>query len=108
VSPPSSKYSPLADYLAQQSSATVKLSLADIESLLGAPLPQTAWLSAKWWCNEDPAKTRHVQSRAWMRPGFRAEVNLATRTVYFHRFVDQRRAATPVDRPFTRLDRLSQ
>ena len=80
-----SKYSPLSDYLARQTATVVKLSFAEVEALLGAPLARTARVNANWWCNEDPAKTRHVQCRAWAGQGFRAEVKMARRVVWFYR-----------------------
>ena len=41
-------YQPLADYLTHQSTATVTLTLAEIEMLLGLPLPPSARTRA-WW-----------------------------------------------------------
>jgi hypothetical protein len=77
------------------------MSFADIETLLDAPLPRTAWLSARWWCNEDAAKTRHVQSKAWMRQGYRAEVNMAARVVRFYGYPRRDIAnETPTRAPF--------
>jgi hypothetical protein len=78
------------------------MSFADIETLLEARLPRTAWLSAKWWCNEDTAKTRHVQSKAWMQQGYRAEVNIPAKVVCFYGYLRRDLAnETSLPAPFT-------
>jgi hypothetical protein len=61
-----SKYAPLTDYLLAQSDEQVILSLAEIEAILGVPLPKNA-LSRNWWAN----RQREAQSRAWLTAGRR-------------------------------------
>ena len=46
--PRGTKYQPLADYLAAQSADEVTLSLAQIDAILRAPLPTSAYFLA-WW-----------------------------------------------------------
>ena len=64
------KYDPLAAYLAALpvETTTVTLTLAEIEALIGAPLPASAWLPS-WWVN---AAVGQPQVRAWSAAGRRA------------------------------------
>ena len=52
------KYDPLTDYLARCGGERVTLTLAEIEALIGAPLPETA-RSSQFWGN---------YARAWPAP----------------------------------------
>ena len=70
------RYEPLARFLAAQSPETeaVTLSLAEIEELLGGPLPRSAW-GRSFWAN----KTFTAQGQAWLGAGWRvARVRLRT------------------------------
>jgi hypothetical protein len=60
------KYDPLADYLAQVPDDQVTLTLAEIETILGAALPGTARSSAFWSNYEE-----NPPARAWRRVGWR-------------------------------------
>ena len=60
------KYQPLADHLAAQSADEVTLSFAQIEAILRATLPATAYLRF-WWTNTSVA---HPQVRAWRQAGW--------------------------------------
>ena len=60
------KYQPLFDYLRQAPSDEVKLTLAEIESLLGKPLPPSAKTRRDWWGNRRGA----LQASAWMAAGY--------------------------------------
>jgi hypothetical protein len=77
-----SKYDPLFQHL-DQSRSTVELSFADVEELLGFPLPTSAYRYAAWWSNSGGT---HVQSAAWQAAGFRTEqVDMDAKTVRFVR-----------------------
>ena len=54
------KYQPLADWLAAQPGPRVALTFAQIEQLLGAPLPPTARAGTGWWWATEPRRS-HVQ-----------------------------------------------
>ena len=54
-----SKYDALVRYLAAQSGDRVVLTLAEIETIIGAPLPSAAWARG-WWVNSRRA------SQAWV------------------------------------------
>ncbi|HEY0596208.1 DUF7662 domain-containing protein [Sphingopyxis sp.] len=47
----------------------VELTLAQIEGLIGAPLPKAA-ANIAWWCDDRSG----VQSRAWLDAGFEARL----------------------------------
>jgi hypothetical protein len=64
---------------------SLKFTFAEIEKLIGRPLPRSAYERDAWWSNEDPATTRHSQNRAWKLAGFDAEPNRLERAVTFRR-----------------------
>lgn len=55
---PMAIYNPLRDKLVANSSASLKMTFADIEMLIGRSLPKSAYEYDAWWANEDPVKTR--------------------------------------------------
>jgi hypothetical protein len=63
---PPGPYESLRVFLASQPGEELTLTFAEIERLLGVPLPAAAWLRA-WWTNaaDEP------QSRAWLKAGWR-------------------------------------
>ena len=56
-------YQPLADALERQSTSTVTLTLAEIEALLGLPLPPSA-RTRSWWVD----RSRHAAYRRLLAP----------------------------------------
>jgi len=72
------KYRPLYDHLMSRRDAntkpdaTVTLRFTEIETILGAPLPPSAFTYQAWWANETNPVT-HVQKHSWTRAGFRVE-----------------------------------
>lgn len=65
------KYDPLEGHLRRQKAASYDMTFRDIERVLGGLLPKRAH-RPDWWANpEDPA-THSVQSKAWLRSGYRA------------------------------------
>lgn len=76
-----SKYLPLSEHLSRHAGDEWRASFADIEKVLGAPLPKTAQ-QAGWWAGE-VEKPHH---RAWLDHGWRVEaVDKAAGTVTFRR-----------------------
>jgi hypothetical protein len=63
------------------------MSFAEIEELIGRPLPRSARKHHWWWANEALTITRHSQSRAWKAAGYDAEVSLTEQIVIFRRGV---------------------
>jgi len=78
------KYDPLGRWLDGQSQAEVSLTFADIDRIIGYPLPASARTYPAWWSNEREG-TRHVQSLAWTTAGWRAYPELASGQVVFRR-----------------------
>ncbi|MGY3490214.1 hypothetical protein ACVW1C_008097 [Bradyrhizobium sp. USDA 4011] len=78
-------YDPLRDKLIANTSASIKMTFADIEMLIGRSLPKSAYEYDAWWANEDPNKTNHSHSLAWTVPGYQAEPNRLQRTVTFRK-----------------------
>lgn len=67
---PSSKYQPLYDHLLHSGREEVTLTFAELETLLGQPLPASAHTQRMWWGNR---RRGAVQAHAWMSAGFHAE-----------------------------------
>ncbi|MBR0755640.1 hypothetical protein JQ604_25970 [Bradyrhizobium jicamae] len=79
-----SVYDPLRQKLEAVEESSVRLSFADLEAILGKPLPVSAYKFTAWWGNN--CKVGHVQTQTWLSAGFEARtVSLRKRTVEFHR-----------------------
>ena len=64
-----SKYDPLTRYLADRETAEIPMTFAEIERILGAPLPASKQYPA-WWSNNP---SNNVMTRAWLKAGFQTE-----------------------------------
>lgn len=62
---PKSKYFPLYNYLKQQDTDLLKLSLKEIEEIIGQSLPASAYATRAWWAN-----SQTTQGRAWQEAGW--------------------------------------
>jgi hypothetical protein len=68
-----SKYAPLRDHLAAKRDLTrVRLTFAEIETVVGEPLPRSARIYPEWWANQANVANR-PQARAWTEAGFAVE-----------------------------------
>jgi hypothetical protein len=74
------RYAPLYDYLRAQQNDTVVLSFPEIERILNAQLPPSAYNHRPWWANGG-----HTQANAWMAAGFLVHAVALGRSVSFHR-----------------------
>jgi hypothetical protein len=79
-----SKYQPLAKRLAGHRGDEWRASFAEIEEVLGFPLPKAARNRA-WWANTGDKP----HSRAWMAGGWRADMDQAAGAVTFRRPVSE-------------------
>jgi len=79
-----SKYYPLHSHLSRlRDTVPVHMEFAQLEEILGQPLPIGARSHRAWWAN---GRSGHSQSRAWLLAGWRvANVDLAGETVTFER-----------------------
>ena len=78
------EYRALHKYLADRFADTVVLTFAQVEDLLGFPLPEGARLRLTWWVADDDGGAS-AHSRAWNDAGRTATPNLRAQTVAFER-----------------------
>ncbi len=79
-----SKYTPLRLHLMRMQQAEAILSFADIESLIGSSLPNSARVHRTWWANHGG---NMVHQLAWVGAGWRVEdADLTREQVRFRRF----------------------
>lgn len=77
------KYTPLEAYLENQRLAEVSMTFANVERVLGAPLPRSAFEHRPWWANETHG---HVHAKAWLNAGYEtAQVDMEGRKLVFRR-----------------------
>jgi len=75
-----SKYEPLELHLKSVPAATseVTLTFKQVDSILGTPLPRSAYVHREWWSNQTDVDSR-PQARAWTKARFVVDaVNQAT------------------------------
>jgi DNA-binding XRE family transcriptional regulator len=76
-----SKYHPLFNALQKSGENEVILSIEEIETLVGTPLPSGARTDRAWWSNRSSAS---VQSSSWMSAGYHVtDINLETGQITF-------------------------
>lgn len=76
------KYDPLKGFLAAQPGERVPMTFADIERLIGTPLPKSKRYPA-WWSNNP---SNNPMTRAWLEAGFTTEqVDTASERLVFRR-----------------------
>ncbi|MCZ7673347.1 MAG: helix-turn-helix domain-containing protein [Chloroflexi bacterium] len=78
-----SKYYPLYTALHEQSLDELTLTLSEIESLLGLPLPASARTRRAWWSNRSRGA---LQAQAWMAAGYHVEtIDLENERITFRK-----------------------
>jgi len=78
------KYDALTSWLAKQR-PTINLSFADIERIIGDPLPTSAHTHRPWWGNQ-VYNTGSRQCRAWLDAGWEVDtVDQPAKTVTFRK-----------------------
>jgi hypothetical protein len=82
-----SKYDALADHLRRQSGPRHIMSSAQIERLIGTPLPASSRTWSAWWGNDRSPDSRHSQSKhGWLAAGWEVEsLDPIRQTVTFRR-----------------------
>lgn len=63
------RYDPLKAYLLAQTASRLPMTFSGVEKTIGAKLPRSAKAHRAWWSND----TGHVQAKAWLDAGYRAE-----------------------------------
>ena len=76
-----SKYAPLADHLLDSGQEAVSVTFADIERIIGAKLPRSAFTHRAWWSNNP---TNSVITNFWLKAGYKTEsVDMAGKKLVF-------------------------
>jgi len=78
-------YKRLYTFLQGRYADRLVLTFAQIEDLLGFPLPAPARVEREWWSRAATGATQSVQSESWAGASRSATVNLTARTVLFER-----------------------
>jgi len=81
--PVTGKYTPLYHWLlTKRAESEITLPFSDLESILEANLPRSAYSDRTWWANTTGGSGRH--SRSWLSAGWRVStVNLTAHIVIF-------------------------
>lgn len=92
-----STYAPLQSYLSQSNEASLVMTYAEIESLLGRKLPPTAYGDHRrqWWANTET----HSQALAWLRANRKTKLDVAGDRVTFVRAVGPGTAERAMNNP---------
>jgi hypothetical protein len=78
------KYEPLAKYLRSQRISEVPMTFAEVEKVIGAPLPPSAFRHRPWWAND---ASGHAHAKAWLEAGYQTErVDMDARRLVFVEF----------------------
>lgn len=93
-----SKYSPLADFLKQQTNEYVPMTFAQIEHVTGTRLPASALRHRPWWSN-NPQNS--AMTKVWLDAGFESEqVDMQARKLVFRRVRGKVQGGESVEKPF--------
>jgi hypothetical protein len=82
---PGGEYGLLHKYLRDRYANRIVLTFAQIEDLIGFPLPALARRQADWWGGADPTAHHSPQVDAWTLASRTATVNLLAQCVVFER-----------------------
>jgi len=78
------KYQPLEAHLRKSGQETVSMTFSEIEEVIGAELPASAFKHRGWWSN-NPSNS--VITHAWLDAGYKsANVDIPGRRLMFRRF----------------------
>ena len=79
-----SKYAALEAHLRESGQDTVSMTFADIERVIGADLPPSAFKYRPWWSN-NPSNS--VITHSWLEAGYKtANVDMANKTLAFVKY----------------------
>jgi hypothetical protein len=86
-----SKYEPLQFHLEKMAQSEWHVHFSDVEQLIAAKLPKSAYEYPAWWSNNP---TGHSHSRAWIEAGWMTlDVNITGQTLTFRRVEKDRTTA---------------
>jgi hypothetical protein len=76
-----SKYDPLITFLQSKDGREVRMSFAEIETVIGHKLPEKSKAMRAWWSNNP---SNNVLTRAWLAAGYKsAQVDIANERLSF-------------------------
>ena len=76
-----SKYAPLEAYLRESGQEMTSMTFGDIEQVIGADLPPSAFKHRPWWSN-NPSNS--VITNSWLKAGYKTEnVDMAGKKLVF-------------------------
>jgi len=79
-----SRYRAIAEHLKDRADSVWDASFSEVEQLIGAPLPQSAYRYPAWWANQ--TGPGHSQTEGWRSVGWKtARVDLSGKRVRFER-----------------------
>lgn len=77
-----SKYEPLRKFLESSTASEIPMTFAEIERVIGSPLPDSRNIRA-WWSNNP---NNNVMTKAWLAAGYKTEqVDIDGRKLVFRR-----------------------
>ena len=79
-----SKYTPLRDYLRQQTSDTLELTFIEIERIIGSQLPPSAY-APRWWIGARSSRRNPLWQDAWRNAGYDATLVQGSDRVEFRK-----------------------
>ena len=86
-----SKYDPLHGFLNMQTALELPMTFREVEQIIGAKLPPSAYRHRPWWANEAAS---HVHAKAWLSADYQTEqVDMAGKKLVF------KRVHVPTSRP---------
>ncbi|HTT84521.1 MAG TPA: hypothetical protein VMF67_13655 [Rhizomicrobium sp.] len=78
-----SKYDALGNYLRKRNQDEIPMCFAEIEQIIGAKLPRSAYVHRPWWSN---GAANSVLTKVWLDAGYRSiHVDMAGRRLVFER-----------------------
>lgn len=91
------KYDPLKAFLEAQPGETVPITFAEIEAVIGAPLPSSKRYAA-WWSNNP---FNNTMTQVWLDAGFTTEqVDVPSEKLVFRRAASAAAGVGEASRPF--------
>ena len=83
------KYDPLYEYLKKQDKDEVSMAFGEVADVIGdSSLTESDLIYPAWWANERNPDTSHVQAKAWLEAGFKANPDIKSKKVTFSRSFD--------------------
>lgn len=92
-----SKYAALQHFLANVPASQVPMTFAEIERVIGAPLPASSRRHRAWWSNNP---TNNVMTHAWLEAGFESsDVDIVRERLVFRKATGKARVPSAAPTP---------